>query len=43
MRRYRTVVSLKDVGGNVPTVMTERQLDEIMGFLKPKSRRTVYV
>jgi len=36
MRRYRTVVSLKDVGGgNVPSAMTEHQLDEMMGFLKP--------
>jgi len=35
MRSYRTVVSLKDVDGNVPTVMTEPQLDEFMGFLKP--------
>jgi hypothetical protein len=34
MQTYRTVVNLKDVGGNVPTV-TERELDEIMGCLKP--------
>jgi hypothetical protein len=34
MRTYRTVVSLRDVGGNLPTVTTE-QLDEIIGLLKP--------
>lgn len=33
MRTYRTVVSLRDVGGNVPTATT-KQLSEIMGFLK---------
>lgn len=35
MRTHRTTASLRDVGGNFPTMTTE-QLDEIMGLLKPK-------
>jgi hypothetical protein len=35
MRTYHTVISLKDVSGNVPRATTD-WLSEIMGFLKPK-------